>query len=291
MTIVAPFVLGSDADLLARMTAQHLGERWGTPFIVDNKPGPSSGTDAVAKAPSDGNTFLLHATSFTMNSALGRRVNYDPLKTFAPFALIATGTLGFVVSANTPVQSLKNLVELARSKPGELSYASSGNGTPQHLAMELFKLAARVSITHIPYKDSTSATRDLASGHVNTMISPLHTALSTVSSGKAKVIAVFGDERNSALPDTPTMQEAGFPEFQAHRWFALFVPDATSPDIVQKINADINTMLGQADIKEMLSKQGLVPAGGTPDRLTEMKRTDFARWKRVVIEARIRPDY
>jgi tripartite-type tricarboxylate transporter receptor subunit TctC len=292
VTIVVPFSLGTGPDILARVTAQKLGERWGTSFIVDNKPGASGniGADLVARAAGDGHTLMMHATTFTLNAALSKQAKYDPLKTFAPIALIATGTLGFVVSANTPAQSLKELVELARAKPGELNYASSGNGTPQHLTMELFKLIARVSITHIPYKDSASATRDLAGGYVNTMIFPVHTAVPIVSSAKARVIAVFGDERNPVFPDAPTMKEAGYPEVQSHVWFALFAPGATSQDIVQKINADINTMLEQPDIKETFSKQGLVPAGGKPDRLTEMVKSDFERWKRVITDAKIRAD-
>jgi tripartite-type tricarboxylate transporter receptor subunit TctC len=292
VTIVVPFSLGTGPDLLARVTAQKLGERWGTSFIVDNKPGASGniGADLVAKAAGDGYTLMMHATTFTLNAALSRQAKYDPLKTFAHVALVATGTLGFVVSANTPVQSLKELVDLARSKPGELNYASSGNGTPQHLTMELFKLVARVSITHIPYKDSATATRDLAGGYVNTMIFPVHTAAPIVNSAKARVIAVFGDERNPVFPDAPTMKEAGFPEVQSHVWFALFAPGTTSPDIVQKINTDINTMLDQPDIKEMFSKQGLVPAGGRPERLTDMVKSDFERWKRVITDARIRAD-
>ncbi len=292
MTIVVPFSLGTGPDILARLTAQKLGERWGSPFIVDNKPGASGniGTDLVAKAPSDGYTLMMHATTYTLNAALSKQAKYDPLKTFAPIALVATGTLGFVVSANTPVQSLKELVDLARAKPGELNYASSGNGTPQHLTMELFKLVARVSITHIPYKDSATATRDLAGGYVNTIIFPVHTALPIVSGAKAKVIAVFGDERNPVFPDAPTMKEAGYPDVQSHVWFALFAPGATSQDIVQKINADINSMLDQPDIKEMFAKQGLVPAGGKPERLTDMVRTDFERWKRVIVDAKIRAD-
>ena len=156
--------------------------------------------------------------------------------------------------------------------------------------MELFKLVARVSITHIPYKDSATATRDLAGGYVNTIIFPVHTALPIVSGAKAKVIAVFGDERNPVFPDAPTMKEAGYPDVQSHVWFALFAPGATSQDIVQKINADINSMLDQPDIKEMFAKQGLVPAGGKPERLTDMVRTDFERWKRVIVDAKIRAD-
>ncbi len=292
VTIVVPFSLGTGPDMLARVTAQKLGERWGNSFIVDNKPGASGniGTDHVAKAPGDGYTLMMHATTFTLNAALSKAAKYDPVKTFVPIALVATGTLGFVASANTPVQTLKDLVDLAKTKPGELNYASSGNGTPQHLTMELFKLVAGVNITHIPYKDSATATRDLAGGYVNVMIFPVHTAAPIVSSAKARVLAVFGDERNAVFPNAPTMKEAGYPDVQSHVWFALFAPGGTPQDVAQKINTDINAMLELPDIKDTFSKQGLIPAGGKPERLIEMVKSDFERWKRVIADAKIRAD-
>ncbi len=292
VTIVVPFSLGTGPDILARLTGQKLGERWGNAFIVDNKPGASGniGADHVAKAPSDGYTLMMHATTFTLNAALSKSARYDPINTFAPVALVALGTLGFAVSANTPVQTLKELVELAKAKPGDLNYASSGNGTPQHLTMELFKLVAGVNITHIPYKDSATATRDLAGGYVNTMIFPVHTAAPIVSAGKARVLAVFGDERNTIFPNAPTMREAGYPDVQSHVWFALFAPGATPQEVVHKINADINAMLDLPDVKDVFAKQGLIPAGGKPERLTEMVKSDFERWKRVIADAKIRAD-
>ncbi len=292
VTIVVPFSLGTGPDILARLTGQKLGERWGTSFVVDNKPGASGniGADHVAKAPNDGYTLMMHATTFTLNAALSKSAKYDPLKTFVPVALVATGTLAFVVSSNTPVQTLKELVDLAKAKPSELNYASSGNGTPQHLTMELFKLVAGVSITHIPYKDSATATRDLAGGYVNTMIFPVHTAVPIVSSTKARVLAVFGEERNPVFPNAPTMREAGYPDVQSQVWFALFAPGGTAPEVVNKINTDINAMLALPDIKDAFAKQGLVPGGGNTVRLTELVKSDFERWKRVIADANIRAD-
>jgi tripartite-type tricarboxylate transporter receptor subunit TctC len=271
---------------------QKLGERWGAAFVVDNKAGASGniGAELVAKAPGDGYTLMLHATTFASNSALSKVARYDPLKSFAPVALLATGALAFTVSGNTAAKSLKGLVDLAKATPGSLNYASSGNGTPQHLTMELFKLAAGVDITHVPYKDSATAMRELAGGYVNVMIFPVHTAAPLVGSGKARLLAVFGDERSPVFPNVPTMKEEGYAEVESHVWFALFAPASTPQDIVHKINDEINAVLELPDVKEALTRQGLVPAGGKPERLTDTVRADLARWKRVIADAKIRAD-
>jgi len=292
ITIVVPFSLGTGPDILARLAGQKLGERWGASVIVDNRPGASGniGAELVAKGPGDGYTLMMTATSFALNAALNKSAPYDPLKSFAPVSLVATGALAFAVSTDTPAKTLKEFVALAKARPGELNYASSGNGTPQHLTMELFKLAAGVNITHVPYKDSAAATRDLAGGHVDAMIFPVNTAAPLVRAGKARSLAVFGNERSPVFPDAPTMKEEGFTSVEAHVWYALFAPAATPPETVQKLNDEMNVILGLADVKEFLSRQGLVAAGGSPDRLTEMVSAELARWIRVIAEAKIRRD-
>jgi tripartite-type tricarboxylate transporter receptor subunit TctC len=292
ITIVVPFSLGTGPDILARLMGQKLGERWGASIIVDNKPGASGniGTELVAKAPGDGYTLMMTATSFALNAALNRSAPYDPLKSFAPVALVATGALAFAVSTDMQAKTLKEFVALAKARPGELNYASSGNGTPQHLTMELFKLAAGVNITHVPYKDSAAATRDLAGGHVHAMIFPVNTAAPLVRAGKARALAVFGIERSPVFPDAPTMKEEGYTSVEAHVWYALFAPAATPPETVQKLNGEMNAILGLQDVKELLARQGLVVAGGSPEKLTEMVGVELARWTRVIAEAKIRRD-
>jgi tripartite-type tricarboxylate transporter receptor subunit TctC len=292
ITIVVPFSLGTGPDILARLLGQKLGERWGASIIVDNKPGASGniGTELVAKAPGDGYTLMMTATSFALNAALNRSAPYDPLKSFAPVALVATGALAFAVSTDMQAKTLKEFVALAKARPGELNYASSGNGTPQHLTMELFKLAAGVNITHVPYKDSAAATRDLAGGHVHAMIFPVNTAAPLVRAGKARALAVFGIERSPVFPDAPTMKEEGYTSVEAHVWYALFAPAATPPETVQKLNGEMNAILGLQDVKELLARQGLVAAGGSPEKLTEMVGVELARWTRVIAEAKIRRD-
>ncbi|HMG60650.1 MAG TPA: tripartite tricarboxylate transporter substrate binding protein [Burkholderiales bacterium] len=292
ITIVVPFSLGTGPDILARLAGQKLGERWGASVIVDNRPGASGniGAELVAKAPGDGYTLMMTATSFALNAALNKSAPYDPLKSFAPVSLVATGALAFAVSTDTPAKTLKEFVALAKARPGELNYASSGNGTPQHLTMELFKLAAGVNITHVPYKDSAAATRDLAGGHVDAMIFPVNTAAPLVRAGKARSLAVFGNERSPVFPDAPTMKEEGFTSVEAHVWYALFAPAATPPETVQKLNDEMNSILDFADVKELLSRQGLVPAGGKPEKLTQMVKSELERWTRVIAEAKITRD-
>jgi tripartite-type tricarboxylate transporter receptor subunit TctC len=292
ITIVVPFSLGTGPDVLARLAGQKLGERWGASVIVDNKPGASGniGTELVARAAPDGYTLMMTATTFALNAALNKAAPYDPLKSFAPVTLVALGALAFTTSTDTPARTLKEFVALAKSKPGKLNYASSGNGTPQHLTMELFKLAAGIDVTHVPYKDSGSATRDLAGGYVNAMIFPVSTAAPLVRSGRVRALAVFGNERSSVFPDAPTMKEEGYTSVEAHVWYALLAPASTPSEIVRKLNGEMNSILGLPDVRELLARQGLVAAGGPPEKLTEMVKAELARWTRVIAEAKIGRD-
>src|SRR5256885_17059170 len=232
ITVVVPFSLGTGPDILARLAGQKLGGRWGASVIVDNKPGASGniGAERVAKSSADGYTLMMTPTSFALSAALSKSAPYDPLKSFAPVSLVATGALAFATSTETPAKTLKEFVALAKAKPGELNYASTGNGTPQHLTMELFKLAAGVDVTHVPYKDSGSATRDLAGGHVNAMIFPVHTAAPLVHSGKVRALAVFGNERSPGLPEAPALREEGHTSVEALVWDAVLAPAAAPPE-------------------------------------------------------------
>jgi tripartite-type tricarboxylate transporter receptor subunit TctC len=292
VTVVVPFSLGTGPDILARIVGQKLNDRWGVSVIVDNKPGASGniGTELVAKAPGDGYTLMMTATTFALNAALSKAARYDPLKSFAPVSLVATGALAFAVSSDTPAKTLKEFVVLAKARPGALNYASSGNGTPQHLTMELFKLAADINVTHVPYKDSAAATRDLAGGHVNAMIFPVNTAAPLVHAGKARALAVFGNERSPVFPNAPTMKEEGFAGVEAHVWYALLAPASTPAEIVQRLNAEMDSILRSPEVRELLARQGLAAAGGGPEKLTQMVKTELDRWTRVIAEAKITRD-
>jgi tripartite-type tricarboxylate transporter receptor subunit TctC len=292
ITIIAPFSPGTGIDILARTCGQKLSERWGISVVVDNKPGASGniGTELAARAAGDGYTLMMTATTFVLNPALSKNANYDPLRSFVPVSLVATGVLSFAVSANTPAATVAEFVALAKSKPGKLNYASSGNGTPQHLTMELFKLTAGVDLTHVPYKGAAEATRDLAGGYVDAMILPVHTVAPLVHAGKVRLLAVLNDERSPVFPAVPTLKEAGYLEVESSVWYGLMAPASTPPDIVRKLNAEINAILALPDVREILARQGLSPAGGEPERLSRLVGAELERWRGVIAQAKIRAD-
>ena len=292
ITIIAPFSPGTGIDILARTCGQKLSERWGVPVVVDNKPGASGniGTELAARAAGDGYTLMMTATTFALNPALSKKAQYDPLKSFAPVSLVATGVLSFAVSANTPAANIGEFVALAKSNPGKLNYASSGNGTPQHLTMELFKLTTGVDVTHVPYKGAAEATKDLAGGYVDAMILPVHTVAPLVHAGKVRLLAVLNDERSPVFPAVPTLRDAGYPEVESSVWYGLMAPASTPADIVRRLNGEISAILALADVKEILARQGLSPAGGEPERLSSLVRTELERWRRVIAQAKIRAD-
>jgi tripartite-type tricarboxylate transporter receptor subunit TctC len=292
ITIIAPFSPGTGIDILARTFGQKLSERYGVPVVVENKPGASGniGTELAARAAPDGYTLMMTATTFALNPALSKKARYDPLKSFAPVSLVATGVLWFAVSANTPAATMAEFVALAKSKPGKLNYASSGNGTPQHLTMELFKLTTGVDITHVPYKGAAEAMRDLAGGYVDAMILPVHTVAPVVNAGKVRLLAVLSEQRSAVFPAVPTFKEAGYPGVQSSVWYGLMAPASTSPEIVRKLNEEINAILAQPDVRDVLVKQGLSPAGGEPGRLSSLVKEELERWARVIAEAKIRAD-
>lgn len=292
IVIIVPAAPGSSPDTLGRNIAQKLSQRWGTGAVVDNKPGASGaiGAELVSKAAPDGHTLLLTATFLATSAALKKNLRYDPVKSFAPVVLVATSTMGFFVSTKTPVASVAEFVALAKSKPASLYYASVGNGSIQHLAMELFKLDTGIDIVHVPYKSSAGSTSDILGGRVNAMIQPLPTAAPFVRSGQMKMLAVMSPERSPAFPNAPTLKEAGYPNVHVAAWFGLFAPAGTPAEIIARLNAEVNAMLALPEVKEMLRKQGLNAHGGSPEELANTLKAELARWPRVVASAGIKPD-
>jgi tripartite-type tricarboxylate transporter receptor subunit TctC len=291
ISIIAPFSPGTGIDILARTCGQKLSERWGVAVVVDNKPGASGniGTELAARAPADGYTLMMTATTFALNPVLGK-ARYDPLRSFVPVSLVATGVLSFAVTAKTPANTIAEFLDLARAQPGKLNYASSGNGTPQHLTMELLKLTAGIQITHVPYKGAAEATKDLAGGYVDAMILPVHTVSPLVHAGKVRLLAVLSDERSSVFPAVPTFKEAGLAAVESTVWYGLMAPASTPQNLIGKLNSEINSILAQPDVKEILARQGLIPAGGEPERLSRLVKAEIERWTRVIAEAKIRAD-
>ena len=292
ITIVVPFSVGTTADVLARSLGRVMADRLGGSVIVDNKAGASGaiGAEFVAKSAPDGHTLFSTATSFVMNKALNPALRYDPIRQFSPLALVATGDMGLVVHPAVPIQNLADLIKLARSKPGGLTYASPGNGTPMHLAMELFKQETGVDLLHVPYKDQGGALTDLMAGRTDAMMTVLFTVQNQIRSGKMRLVGTLTSERSSTTPSTPTLREQGVPGVSVQVWYALVAPAGLPGAVQSRLNESINAALQRKDIREVFENQGLVPAGGSSDRLGEWMRGELSRWQKVVGSAGIKAD-
>jgi tripartite-type tricarboxylate transporter receptor subunit TctC len=290
--IIVPFGAGGPTDVYARSIAEELRKSLQQTFIIENRPGAGTtiGTELVAKAAPDGYTLLFTATSFGTNPALTRNLPFDPVRSFAPVVLAATSSLAVIVNPQLLAKSLREFIDLARSQPGKLHYSSPGNGGPQHLAMELLKLETGIDVVHVPYKGAGGALADLIGGHVDAMISAVQTAAPHVQSGKLRMLAVMSGERSGAFPAVPTVKEAGLPELEVETWYGLLAPAGTPAAAIDRINGDINSLLDDAQIKELLARQGMSAAGGRPERLGELVKQELARWTRVVNAARIKAD-
>jgi len=290
--VVVPYTPGTGADILARVLGPKLAERWRSAVVVENRVGATGniGTEYVAKAAPDGYTLLFTATSFGTNPALVRTLPFDPVKSFAPVILAATSSVAVIVHPQVPAKSLREFIALARAEPGKLHYSSPGNGGPQHLAMELLKLEAGIDLVHVPYKGAGGALTDLIGGHVQAMISALQTVAPHVQSGKLRMLAVMSGERSPAFPEVPTAKEQGLPELEVETWYGLFAPAGTPMEVVNRLNRDINSLLTDPQIKDLLSKQGMAAAGGTPERFGALVKQELARWTRVVDAAGIKAD-
>lgn len=289
ITIVVPYTPGTGPDVLARLLAPILTARLGQPAVVDNRPGASGniGTAAVARAAPDGRTFMVQPNTFVMNPSLFRTVPYDPVRAFAPVALLARGDLAFVVNPDVPAADIRALADLARARPGALDYASPGNGTPQHLGMALFALTAGIELTHIPYRGAAPAIADLIGRRVAAAVLPVHTALPLVRDGRVRMLAVGGEARAAVAPEVPTLIESGFPGAQADLWFGLLAPAGLPEPLLRRLNAELNAWLAEPGTADSLRAQGMTPTPATPEAFAALIARDHARWATVIREARI----
>jgi tripartite-type tricarboxylate transporter receptor subunit TctC len=290
--MIVPFTAGTGMDILARTIGQKLSERLKVPVVVENRAGASGniGTETVSKSPADGYTLLMTASTIVQNAALSRSVPYDPVRGFTPIGLVAIGNMALVVHSSVPAKSVAEFVALAKAQPGRLNYASPGNGTPHHLAMELFKLNFGVDVTHVPYKGTAGAVTDLLGGQVHAMFLPVHVALPQARSGKLRILAAGGSRRSPVTPDLPSLAEEGVRDIDVDIWYALFGPAGLPREMVSLLNAEIVAILAQSDVRDNLQKQGLDPVTGTPEELARLVETDLERWTRVVRAARISVD-
>ena len=289
--LVVPFPPAGATDIVGRLLAQKLGEQLHQPIVVDNRPGAggSIGSDSVAKAAPDGYTLLIATSSTHSVGPALQKLPYDPVRDFAAITQIAVVPDVLLVSPGLPVASVADLIKLAREKPGQLNFASSGIGTIIHLNGELFKIAAGVDMVHVPYKGAALATPDLANGTIAMLIDSLASALPNIRSGKAKPLAVNSARRTPLLPDVPTLAEAGLPQFNVQTWFGLFAPAGTAPEIVAKLNAETITALRDPGLRERFAAIAAEPVGNTPAQFVERIRADGARWAEVIRAANLKP--
>ncbi len=292
ITMIVPFTPGTGIDVLARTLGAKLSQRLGQPVIVENKAGASGniGTEFVARAAPDGHTLLMTVNTFVMNASLYKNVPYDPVKSFVPIAPTARGVLTFAVNPSFPAKTLREAITLFKNNPGKYSYSSPGNGTPQHLAMELLKLNTGVDILHVPYKGSAGAITDLLGGQVQAMILPVHSALTHASSGKMRLLGVAQEKRAPSAPDVPTFAEEGVANSNVDLWYGLLAPAGMPASVVLRLNNEINQILAMPDVNVALDKQGLVPTPGKPETLGALVKSDSVRWADVIKRAKISAD-
>lgn len=290
--VIVPYTPGTGIDILARLIGQRLSDKVNVAVVVENRPGASGniGTEAASKAAPDGYTLLATASTLVTNVAVLKNVPYDPVKGFTPIGPTAIGNLALVVNPSVPARSVKELVALAKAKPGVLNYASPGSGTPHHLAAELFKLHFGVNITHVPYKGTAGALTDLLGGQVQMMFLPVHVALPQVQSGKLYMLAAGGSHRSPVTPSVPSLADEGITDIDVDIWYAFLGPPGVAKDQVALLNTQINAALRDPEIRDSLLKQGLNPLPGTPEDLTRIIETDLERWTRVVRAAKIEAD-
>ncbi len=282
--IIVPYPPGGFNDTLARTLGQKLTEKWGQPVIVDNRPGGGTtiGTGLAAKSAPDGYTLLIISFAFVTNPALYASLPYDSEKDFAPIVLAATTPNLLVVNPALPVKSVKDLLAVAKAKPGNLNYASAGNGSSNHLSMELLKSLAKVDMAHIPYKGSAPAVTDLIGGQVDLMFDNVPNVLPQVKAGKLRALAVSSKERSPFVKDLPTVAEAGVPGFDVSVWFGVVAPAGTPRPVIAKLNAEINGILKLAQIRQAFNNQGVEPMGGTPAEFSAFIASQTMKWGKVV---------
>jgi tripartite-type tricarboxylate transporter receptor subunit TctC len=290
--IIVPFAAGGPADNYARFMAQRLQESLGQSFVVDNKPGAGSviGTDAAAKSPADGYTLLMMSNTHTVNETLLANKPFALMRDFIAVAPVNYSDLVLVANPALPDAKLADLIKHAKAQPGKINYASSGPGTPYHMAGELFKSMANIYLVHIPYKGSSGARTDVIGGQVELMFDAVSTMHEQVRAGKVKALATTGKVRSAVLPDVPTMAEAGVPGYEATIWLGLMAPKGTPKAIVDRLNEAVSKIASQADVKQAWAKQGAVPMVMNPDVFDKYLRDDIAKWEKVIKTAGIKAD-
>ena len=290
--IIVPFAAGGPADNYARFMAQRLQDEFKQSFIVEDRPGAGSiiGTDFVAKSPNDGYTLLMMSNTQTVNESLIPNKPFTLMKDFVGVAPINYSDLILVVNPNVPVKNVSELIALAKAKPGKLNFASSGNGTPYHMAGELFNALAGIDITHIPYKGSSGARTDVIGGQVDMMFDAVTTMNEFVKENKVRALATSGKTRSNITPNIPTVAEDGVPKFETTIWLGIMAPKGTPVEIVNRLNAAIRKIISQQDVRDLWAKQGAAPLSMSSAEFNKYLETDIQKWAAIVKSAQIKPD-
>jgi tripartite-type tricarboxylate transporter receptor subunit TctC len=289
ITIIVPFSPGSGPDLLARIAADEMRNRWGQAVVVDNRAGASGnlGAALASRAAPDGHTLVLFLNTVLMNAALSRNLQFDPVRGFQPIVEIARGSLALAVHSSVAVTDTRSLIAASVAKPDDIRYASPGRGTPHHLAMELFKLRTGAKLSHIPYSGTGPAVNDFIGGHVQAMFIPIHVGLTHAQAGRIRLLAVGSGQRTPLAPDVPTLAEQGVADAEVDLWYGLSAPAGTPDTIVDRFNAVMNEILADQRVRASLTSQGLEAAGGTSKAFAQLIEKDLPRWVSVVQSAGI----
>jgi tripartite-type tricarboxylate transporter receptor subunit TctC len=292
ISIIVPFTAGSGPDILARLAADELRNRWGQAVMVDNRPGASGtlGAAAVSRAAPDGQTLMLWVNTLLMNAAMARNLTFDAVKGFAPIVDMADGVLALAVHAGVEAKDAQALIAATKAKPEAIRYASPGRGTPHHFAMELFKLRTSAAMDHVPYTGTAGAVNDFIAGHVQAMFIPIHVGFSHARAGRIRLLAVASPKRTPLAPDVPTLVEQGVRDAEVNLGYGLSAPPGTPPEIVARFNAVMNEALKDERVVKLLEGQGLAPVGGTPDAFARRIDDEAPRWVAVVKAAGISAD-
>jgi tripartite-type tricarboxylate transporter receptor subunit TctC len=292
ITIIIPAPPGGAIDITARLIGQKLTDAWGKPVVIENKAGATGtiGTDAVAKAPPDGHTLVLVASSHAINPSMFKKLPYDTVKGFEPVILTHVVPLMLVVNNSLPPKTVPELIAFGKANPGQLTFASSGPGGAPHMSGELFRSLASIDMLHVPYKGSTAAHADLLSGRTSLMFDTVAAINPHVKAGSVRALAVTTATRSSAAPDVPTMAEAGLKGYETSTWGGVLAPAGTPRDVVAKLNAEMNKALAAPDVRQKLLGSGIEPAGGSPQQFTDFIQSEMTKWGNVAKAAGIQPE-
>lgn len=289
--LIVPYPPGGPTDLVGRSLGQKLTEAWGQQVVVENRAGAASaiGTEVAARAAADGYTLLLGTSAgFCINPALGGKLPYDPERDFAPISRLVINPQILVVHPSLPVHTLTALIALAKSRPGQINYASVGNASPQHLGMEMLKSMTGIDMLHVPYKGTAPAVTDILAGHVSLMFNSMPSVLPQVRSGKLRGIGVGSARRSPAAPEIPTVAESGVPGFEYVTWYGLYAPANTPRELINRLHAQVVKILAEPETSQRFASQGAEPSSSTPDQLAQYRRAEFERWRKLIAGMNLR---